>query len=606
MGQSFVSMFNPTYLRLKACVVALCLGVSAPLGVAQNNVNAGALFVASGEQLHFADGLLQRSGPQPTRNQGHISVAGAGASGFGLHFDDGVVDQSINDGTQAIEELRAALDPTSSSWDAKQATSAQIPLTIFHPRAQSFGPSSILDLGQVDSLVEGRARSLMGQDFQFPLGDVDAAQVVYRGLLTVSGLSSEDTVDAQYFWRDGTSVFGTQLDPGLSAVSEHEFWKVWATDSTTGAIEATFEATSRIEALLGERSLDHLTLAGWNGQYWEDLYAQAVAGSDALLFGGAKTQRADVHFDRFQAYTFAVRDSATTPRLGVSKQLVEVLYDPLVLNRTILTFDFLVRNYSQSTVLEQLSLTDDLTKVFGDDLVHLEVLGCPTSIGSGLLTPNCDYSGLPPNIELLAPGNSLEPGQQDRIRLVVAVTLSDSQLSEYENSAVAKGRPPDASDDPDNPGDPQEITDTSTDGDDPDSDGDGNPSEDVPTPIVIRYPEIQIDMNKAMLSGSPVSQGERAIFLLEASNPTDLRVEISIVDFLPAGFVYEQDTALVEISSQPEVSQVNPIVDGQRLIWPNITLDGGGQARIQFSTLASVGQLYGVNTPTTSVRFSPI
>ncbi len=249
-------------------------------------INTGSLFISTDEIVMINGDFIQDDSTQRTINQGTLLISGD------LHFVQGVIDET--GGTLHGGWLRAAETPIERP-DFH---------TIFLSTAQSINPSAILDGGDVDSVIDGPVRRVGGGDFVFPTGDIQGGET-YRGLVGLAADQTASDVDAHYFWRNGQLDFGPQQENLLVAVSDREYWRVWA-DSLID-ISPIYEASSRIDLLLQSTpgaTLDNLTLAGWDGDRWVDLDGQA--GSLSTSASGSVTARL-LEPRTYLALTFALR-----------------------------------------------------------------------------------------------------------------------------------------------------------------------------------------------------------------------------------------------------------------------------------------------------------
>lgn len=249
-------------------------------------INTGALFISNDEIVMIDDDFIQADSTQNTINQGTLLISGT------LRFVDGVID-----------EVGGLLH---GGWLRQLGTTSARPNfhTIFLPQARSENPSAVLDDGDTDTLINGPVRRAGGGDFVFPTGDVRGEQV-YRGLVGLSAPTTASDVDAHYFWRDGLTDFGTQLDTLLLQITDREYWRVWGEDALT--LSPMYEASSRIDDLLLATpglSMENLTLAGWDGTQWVDLGGQA--GNLSTPASGFVSVQLDQP-RAFLALTFAVR-----------------------------------------------------------------------------------------------------------------------------------------------------------------------------------------------------------------------------------------------------------------------------------------------------------
>lgn len=138
----------------------------------------------------------------------------------------------------------------------------------------------------------------------------------------------------------------------------------------------------------------------------------------------------------------------------------------VALNSNQVTFDLYVENFGSGNY-GQLSLTDDLGNVFGDESYTVDSVSLIDDPGTFTLNPNFDGSN---DTELLDPSSTLVAGDTAQIRLVVTVLKLKNRgfgQGQYRNQATIAGAQSGGF----------VISDASDNGTDPDPDGDGNPNE---------------------------------------------------------------------------------------------------------------------------------
>lgn len=197
-----------------------------------------------------------------------------------------------------------------------------------------------------------------------------------------------------------------------------------------------------------------------------------VAGTNTLVVHVPCDARAKTTYARFrlssvgglgpggQAPDGEVEDYETLvqqPLIGLAKAFVQATPDPANAANFNVTFTFTLKNYG-NTPLSNVNVADNLTTVFKAPASFDMV-----TVTSSTLTPNGSYDGRT-NLNLLAAGNTLDPGDTATVQLVVHA-LSGNNPGPYSNTATATGT---------SPGNVT-VTDVSQNGLDPDPDHDGNP-----------------------------------------------------------------------------------------------------------------------------------
>lgn len=187
----------------------------------------------------------------------------------------------------------------------------------------SFGAAVTSGVLGEATFIDGYVKKAGTDSFIFPVGD--------NGAFRPFAVSSDQTLGAYYGVNPAVAVtsnpaggdYGvlpaggpfstTNLGDGLGAVSTSEYWDINGTSPSK--ITLSWNSNSAVNALVTNRGLSKLTIAGWDGNKWVNLPATVDAtslfGQPSTASSGSLTTMLDVVPDTYNVYTLgALRDGA--------------------------------------------------------------------------------------------------------------------------------------------------------------------------------------------------------------------------------------------------------------------------------------------------------
>ncbi|MEO0456017.1 MAG: hypothetical protein AAF152_05455 [Cyanobacteria bacterium P01_A01_bin.114] len=232
------------------------------------------------------------------------------------------------------------------------------------------------------------------------------------------------------------------------------------------------------------------------------------------------------------------------------------------------TYTIRVQNFGVATELTDVQVTDDLVATFGDAAGF--TVSNVQAAGGVNLTVNADFSGVDPQTSLLAPGQSLAPGEFTLIQYDVNIDPAVTGLGPFDNTAVGTANTPiglpviDQSVDDVDPG---------PDGPNPDPNGDGDPLETDPTQLTLVEPTTsQIGVSKQVLSSVLTPDGAfgantaRVVYGIEVENiGSEALDDVQLTDSLEDTFGdgnYQLVGPPQFVGGNANLDAINPNYDG--------------------------------------------
>jgi len=213
-------------------------------------------------------------------------------------------------------------------WGGNRKAGAQDNSAIFTKRDSpvgivSFGSAVTSGVLGESSFIDGYVKKVGSDAFIFPVGDngvfrpfsvgSDQAIGAYYGVNPAVAITSNPAGGDYGVLPEGGPFNTANLISELAAVSTSEYWDINGTSPSR--ITLSWNDNSAVNALVTNRGLSKLTIAGWDGTRWVNLAATVDATS---LFGGPSTASSgslttilDVVPDTYNVYTLgALRDGA--------------------------------------------------------------------------------------------------------------------------------------------------------------------------------------------------------------------------------------------------------------------------------------------------------
>lgn len=187
----------------------------------------------------------------------------------------------------------------------------------------SFGAAVTSGVLGDGKFIDGYIKKSGSEPFIFPVGDngalrpfsvgSDQAIGAYYGVNPAVAVTSNPAGGDYGVLPEGGPFSTSSMGEGLAAISTSEYWDINGTSPSR--ITLSWNSSSAVNALVTDRGLSKLTIAGWDGTKWVNLPANVDATS---LFGqpstetsGSLTTILDVVPNTYNVYTLAaLRDGA--------------------------------------------------------------------------------------------------------------------------------------------------------------------------------------------------------------------------------------------------------------------------------------------------------
>lgn len=153
--------------------------------------------------------------------------------------------------------------------------------------------------------IDGWVQKTGSTPFHFPLGESSSSGLARLSPLGLTNISLA-------FKKESPTTIGTSVGPGLTALSDQQFWQ--SAGQGSGYLTLTWGPEGMVGTLTGN-DLSKLTIAGWHttASEWQRLPAIAdvsslPAGSSSTPLQGSLTTVATVDFAAYSAFTLATQD----------------------------------------------------------------------------------------------------------------------------------------------------------------------------------------------------------------------------------------------------------------------------------------------------------
>ena len=220
-------------------------------------------------------------------------------------------------------------------WGGNRGVSAQDNSAIFTKRDSpigivSFGAAVTSGVLGDGKFIDGYIKKAGSEPFIFPVGDngalrpfsvgSDQAVGAYYGVNPAVAVTSNPAGGDYGVLPEGGPFSTSSMGEGLAAISTSEYWDINGTSASR--ITLSWNSSSAVNALVTDRGLSKLTIAGWDGTKWVNLPANVDATS---LFGqpstetsGSLTTILDVVPNTYNVYTLAALRDGALPVVLVS------------------------------------------------------------------------------------------------------------------------------------------------------------------------------------------------------------------------------------------------------------------------------------------------
>jgi hypothetical protein len=188
----------------------------------------------------------------------------------------------------------------------------------------SFGPAATWTGASNTHFVDGYTRSYGGIEFIFPVGQ--SGKLAPFKISPVSVTSG--TVEGAFFSSNPSSV-GSSINGSIASIGNTEYWRVKSCNTSSGEdcaayianITLTWQTTSGI-ATLTSSDISNLTIAGWNGTYWQRLDSAvdltSILGGSSTLTSGSITTTVAIDLAQFEYFTFGNIGNSCAPLIASS------------------------------------------------------------------------------------------------------------------------------------------------------------------------------------------------------------------------------------------------------------------------------------------------
>lgn len=220
-------------------------------------------------------------------------------------------------------------------WDCSHFASAQDGSVFFTKRDSPIGivnfgaavTSGVLGEG---AFIDGYIKKAGSDPFIFPVGDngafrpfsvaSDQATGAYYGVNPAVAVTS-NPAGGDYGALPAGGPFNTAiLGDGLAAVSTREYWDINGTSPSR--ITLSWNDNSAVNALVTNRGLSKLSIAGWDGSKWVNLPATvdntSLFGQPSTPSSGSLTTILEVVPDAYNVYTLSALSEGALPVVLVS------------------------------------------------------------------------------------------------------------------------------------------------------------------------------------------------------------------------------------------------------------------------------------------------
>lgn len=220
-------------------------------------------------------------------------------------------------------------------WEGGHLVNAQDNSAIFTKRDSpigivSFGPAVTSGVLGEGGFIDGYIKKSGSDAFIFPVGDngvfrpfsVSADQTIgaYYGVDPAVAVTSNPAGGDYDVLPEGGPFNTANLASDLVTVSNSEYWDI--NGASPSRITLSWNESSAVNALVTNRGLSKLTIAGWDGARWVNLPADvdvtSLFGQPSTESSGSLTTILDVVPDTYNVYTLAALRDGALPVVLVS------------------------------------------------------------------------------------------------------------------------------------------------------------------------------------------------------------------------------------------------------------------------------------------------
>ncbi|MBO9611502.1 MAG: T9SS type A sorting domain-containing protein [Dyadobacter sp.] len=220
-------------------------------------------------------------------------------------------------------------------WGGSRSVSAQDNSAIFTKRDSpigivSFGAAVTSGVLGDGKFIDGYIKKSGSEPFIFPVGDngalrpfsvgSDQAVGAYYGVNPAVAITSNPAGGDYGVLPEGGPFNTSTMGDGLAAISTSEYWDINGTSPTR--ITLSWNSNSAVNALVTNRGLSKLTIAGWDGTKWVNLTstvdATSLFGQPSTESSGSLTTMVDIVPNTYNVYTLAALRDGALPVVLVS------------------------------------------------------------------------------------------------------------------------------------------------------------------------------------------------------------------------------------------------------------------------------------------------
>lgn len=194
----------------------------------------------------------------------------------------------------------------------------------------NFGPAVTSGVLGEGGFIDGYVKKAGSESFIFPVGDngvfrpfaaaSDQAIGAYYGVNPAVAVTSNPAGGDYGVLPEGGPFNTGSLGEGLAAVSTREYWDI--NGSSPSRITLSWNENSAVNALVTNRGLSKLSIAGWNGSKWVNLPstvdATSIFGQPSTASSGSLTTILNIVPDTYNVYTLSALSDGALPVVLVS------------------------------------------------------------------------------------------------------------------------------------------------------------------------------------------------------------------------------------------------------------------------------------------------
>ncbi len=123
-----------------------------------------------------------------------------------------------------------------------------------------------------ESFVLGKVRKKGKNSFTFPIGDNRTANYVYRKVTKLGSVSSNELVEAQYYWQNPGATYDLRSkSEKVEVIDNQEFWNI---DNVGGSVLPNlifyWDSQTTPSSILIPDFMERLTIVRWDGNQWKN------------------------------------------------------------------------------------------------------------------------------------------------------------------------------------------------------------------------------------------------------------------------------------------------------------------------------------------------